>query len=122
MNDTTHKPGIHAEHLMHRRLKLKEVSEAHLTALTEQISALPEVDACRILTRGDEAMLEVAYDASIKNHPLEDIDRVLAAEGAAVADDRWTRLKRGYYDFTDQNVFENARHEPWSCHKVPPRK
>jgi hypothetical protein len=29
---------------------------------------------------------------------------------------RWNRIKEDYYRFIDQNVKENAKQKPWSCH------
>jgi hypothetical protein len=34
----------------------------------------------------------------------------------------WTRFRESWYRFTDENVRDNARREPWSCHRPPPGK
>ena len=45
---------------------------------------------------------------------------VLKKHAVEVSHDWWTRFKTGYYRFVDDNVKDNAGHEPWSCHQSPP--
>jgi hypothetical protein len=40
--------------------------------------------------------------------------------GGDISHDWWTNFKEGYYQFVDENIRENAKHKPWSCHSSPP--
>jgi hypothetical protein len=62
--------------------------------------------------------LHIGYDATHCN--LDGIETIIRAHGADISDDFWTKIKEGYYQFVDENIRENAKHKPWSCHRVPP--
>jgi hypothetical protein len=122
MKDKTHKPGIHENYLMTRHLKIEGLDKALIDPLVDQLTSLPEVDDVAITVSRSSTVLNIAYDASICDHPLDDIKQALTMIGASIADDWWTHFKREYYTFTDQNAYDNSRHEPWCCNKVPPGK
>ena len=63
--------------------------------------------------------LKVSYDAS--HTGLDEVEAILNAHHLVLAPGWWPRVRRGWYQFVDQNVRDNAQHEPWCCHKVPPR-
>jgi len=62
--------------------------------------------------------LDFSYDAS--RLCLQCVEDILIKFGIPIKQDWWTRFKEEYYLFVDQNVKDNAQHEPWSCHRVPP--
>ena len=122
MATITHKHGIHEKYLLMRHIKLEGVEPAGTQSIIDQLSELREIDNASFAFTGKNYVLSVSYDASIKPQPLEDARQILDRHGITIARDWWTRNKVGYYEFVDQNVFDNARHEPWCCHKVPPGK
>ncbi|MDX1803817.1 MAG: cation transporter [Alcanivorax sp.] len=63
--------------------------------------------------------LVVHYDASQVD--LDQVEALLKTHQLQLRQGWWPRLRNGWYRFVDQNVRDNARHEPWCCHKLPPR-
>lgn len=122
MTATTHKPGIHDNYLVTRRLKLTGLDPAGVDALIVQLNALPTVDEASIGMKGMRPVLKIVYDASVRTEPLTEIEQTLARCGVQLANDWWTRLKYRNYRVTDQNIYANARYEPSCCSKAPPGK
>ncbi|MEH6823510.1 MAG: hypothetical protein V7629_06325 [Motiliproteus sp.] len=122
MKDTDHKPGIHENYLVSRHMNIQGFDESVMEPLVAQLNALAEVDTVSITRSGSKTMLNIAYDASVRPRLLDDIKQALAAMGARIADEWWTHFKQRYYEFTDQNVYDNARHQPHCCNKAPPGK
>tara|TARA_R110002094_G_scaffold131576_1_gene124631 strand:- start:219 stop:587 length:369 start_codon:yes stop_codon:yes gene_type:complete len=122
MKDTIHKPGIHENYLVSRHLELEGLDKGSIDALVEKLNELPEVDDASITMSGGSVVLNISYDASTRQKPLDDIQQVLTSMGAEIADGWWNRFKQRYYATTDQNVYDNARYEPSCCNKAPPGK
>lgn len=122
MKDTNHKPGIHENYLVSRHLNIEGLDPSLIDPLVVQLSELAEVDAVSITRSGNKTLLNIAYDASLRPKPLDDIRQALAAMGVSIAAGWWTHFKQRYYEFTDQNVYDNARHQPHCCSKAPPGK
>lgn len=122
MMATTHKPGIHENYLVTRRLKLTGLDPAGVDALVVQLNALPTVDEASIGMKGKRPVLKIVYDASVRIEPLTEIEQTLARRGVQLANDWWSRLKYRNYQVTDQNIYDNARYEPSCCSKAPPGK
>jgi len=118
MSNTDHKPGVHEVYLVRRKLKLDSLDAEQATAIAQEIEPLLGVDSVALdpVTR----RLDIAYDASVLQ--LEQIEVIVRRYGSDLDQSWWNRFKEGWYRFTDQNVLDNARHEPWCCSKVPPRK
>jgi hypothetical protein len=100
-----------------RNLKIETEKHDDIEAAINEIDKLYGMDSVSF----DSALcvLNMAYDATRVN--LENIEVVLNSFEIFIAHDWWTHLKDEYYRFVDQNVKDNANHEPWSCHKPPPR-
>ena len=47
------------------------------------------------------------------------IENIIKINGADISHDWWTNFKEGYYQFVDENIRDNAKHKPWSCHASP---
>ncbi|HEY5717278.1 MAG TPA: hypothetical protein VIS52_02225 [Motiliproteus sp.] len=122
MTATTHKPDIHDNYLVTKRLKLTGLDPAGVDALIVQLNALPTVDEASIGMKGTRPVLKIVYDASVRTEPLTEIEQTLARCGVQLANDWWTRLKYRNYRVTDQNIYANARYEPSCCSKAPPGK
>ena len=114
--DQAHKPGINENFLMVRHLRLEGLTEENRHTITEEISQLIGMDAVSITD--SENLLNMAYDASTRQ--LDEIEEIVRKHGCDISHDWWTHFKEGWYRFTDQNAKDNARHDPWSCHKNPP--
>ena len=111
-----HKVGVNEDSLMVRHLKLEGPVHENHQLIAKEIEQLLGVDAVSI--EPSESLLKVAYDATKRE--LNEIEEIIRKYKCDIADDWWTHFKEGYYKFVDQNVKDNASHEPWSCHKRPP--
>ncbi|NIB39733.1 cation transporter [Pseudomaricurvus alkylphenolicus] len=111
-----HKVGVNEDSLMVRHLKLEGPVLEHHQLIAQEIEKLLGVDAVSV--DPSESLLKVAYDATKRE--LNEIEEIIRKHECDIADDWWTHFKEGYYKFVDQNVKDNASHEPWSCHKRPP--
>jgi hypothetical protein len=114
----THRAGVHEDCLVRRHLKLENLNPAGAEAICRDIDELIGVDQMSLDEKA--SMLSVDYDAGRLNIDL--IEEIVRKHGADVAGGWWTRFRESWYRFTDENVRDNARREPWSCHRLPPGK
>ena len=96
MKDKIHKPGIHENYLVSRHMNIEGLDESLIEPLVAQLSELVEVDEVSITRGGSRTMLNIAYDASVRPQPLDDIKQALATMGASIADDWWTGQSPGW--------------------------
>jgi len=116
MSDFDHKIGVSEANLVLRHLKLTNIDEAKIGAIIRDIDATFGVDA--VSFEHKKQTLHVGYDATHCN--LDGIENIVKINGADISHDWWTNFKEGYYQFVDENIRENAKHKPWSCHTLPP--
>ena len=116
MKQAQHKPGIHEAYLVKRRLRLAKASLVPEAELLAALDTTPGVAHAALDPK--KRSLSVAYDASTQN--LDGVLEVLQKQGVATATGWWSRLRTGWYRNTDANIRDNARQEPWSCHKNVP--
>lgn len=116
MNQNEHKPGVTEVNLVVRHLKLEPIDTAKANAAIDEIDQLYGLDDVSFDEKS--LVLNLAYDAS--HLCIDGIEEVLKKHDIDVSHDWWTHFKEGYYRFVDQNVKDNAAHQPWSCHKSPP--
>ncbi len=116
MSNFDHKVGVNEDNLVIRTLKLTGMNESNTHTIITEINETFGVDA--VSYDENEAMLHLAYDATNVN--LDGIEDILHKHSADVSDNWWNHIKEDYYKFVDQNVKDNANHQPWSCHKTPP--
>ncbi|GAB3390642.1 heavy-metal-associated domain-containing protein [Azotobacter armeniacus] len=118
MSDMDHRPGVHEAYLVKRHLKLEALNAVRAAAIAQEIDQLLGVDSVAL----DKATgrLDVAYDAS--HMRIEQVEEIVRKHGSDLDHGWWTHFKEGWYRFTDQNLRDNAHHEPWSHHKVLPRR
>ncbi len=114
-NKKQHKVGLREGSLMVRHLRLVGEVENNQQSIVQEIEQLFGVDSVSIDT--SESLLNVAYDATKRQ--LDEVEEIVRKYECDIASDWWTHFKEGYYKFVDQNVKDNASHEPWSCHKPP---
>ncbi len=118
MRKTEHRLGVSEVNLVVRHLKLLEVEEESVTKAMGEINEIYGMDD--ISFDRESHVLNFAYDAS--RTCIDCIEDILENYSIRVSHDWWTRFKEGYYRYIDQNVKDNATHEPFSCHKIPPHK
>jgi len=116
MSDFDHRVGVKEANLVTRNLRLSNVNDENRSALMEEIDQLFGIDEASFNTK--EKAIYLAYDAT--NINLDGIEDIIKKHGADIHDDWWTHTKEDYYKFVDQNVKDNAKRTPWSCHKRPP--
>lgn len=107
-----HRPGVSQATLVTRKLKVKPDAAERISAAVTEIDTLAGLDS--VSYDPDHQKLRLAYDA--KRLCIDDIEEVLSRHGVDIGDGRWNRIKEDYYRFIDQNVKDNARQKPWSCH------
>ncbi|MBZ5877811.1 MULTISPECIES: hypothetical protein [Chromohalobacter] len=112
MSHHDHRPGVSQASLVTRSLKLTPGASGHIAAAVTEIDALRGLD--RVSYDPEHRKLHLAYDA--KRLCIDDIEVVLARHGVDIGAGRWNRIKEDYYRFIDQNVKDNAKQKPWSCH------
>lgn len=110
--NTKHKPSVNENYLVKRSLKLEGDSDIPWNQIESEIDQLMGIDDVH-LDRADHSII-IAYDASYKS--LEDIEKVLDQHFLKTASDWWTGIKKSWYEYTDDNIKENVKHKPWSCH------
>ncbi|MBL4575796.1 MAG: hypothetical protein JKY51_06825 [Opitutaceae bacterium] len=116
MTKKEHRLGVHEVNLVIRHLKLDEPATEAVEAAISEIDQLFGMDG---VSFDDKSyVINLAYDAS--HIGIGQIEGILAKYSLDISHDWWTELKEGYYRFVDQNIKDNAKHEPWSCHKTPP--
>lgn len=118
MNDKQHRAGVTEANLVVRHLKLEEKESLSIENLVSEIDEIMGLDS--VSYDADTNTLHVAYDAS--KVCLDCIEEVLDKHKVSISHDWWTHFKEGYYRFVDDNVKDNAKREPWSCHKPPSRR
>ncbi|HAB79602.1 MAG TPA: hypothetical protein DCE62_04895 [Glaciecola sp.] len=116
MSDLDHRVGVSEANLVLRHLKLTNVDDAKINAIIRDIDATFGVDA--VSFEDKKQTLHIGYDAT--HCDLDGIKNIVKMNGGDISHDWWTNFKEGYYQFVDENIRDNAKHKPWSCHSLPP--
>ncbi|MEL7968163.1 cation transporter [Vreelandella neptunia] len=116
MSNKEHRLGVSEINLVNRHLKLdaSDLEAAH--AAVADIDKLFGLD--NVSFDDKKRKLHLAYDAT--RLCLDCVEEILEKHAIELSHDWWTRFKEEHYRFIDQNVKDNAKHEPWSCHQTPP--
>ena len=121
MSNTEHRLGVSEATLVVRHLKLEPASDNTMVKVLSEIDEIYGLDSVSFDERSH--VLNIAYDAS--RICIDCIEKVLTNNKLVVSHDWWTHFKEGYYRFVDQNIKDNAKAEPWSCHgnvSQPPKQ
>jgi len=113
-----HRLGVSEINLVTRNLKIKISPSSNIKDAWHEINEIYGLD--EISFDESSGVLKLAYDASRVN--LDEIEAVLLKYSVDISHDWWTTFKEDYYKFVDQNIKDNAKHDPWSCHQKSPRK
>ena len=116
MSDLEHRVGVKEANLVTRHLKLEGVKDENQAAMLEEVDQMFGIDSCRY--DAATSTIHLAYDAT--HCSLDAIEALIRKYGAELADTWWNQFKESYYQFVDDNVRDNATHQPWSCHQCPP--
>ena len=113
---TQHRAGVNEGFLTKHKLKLTDLDKINAKAIQTELDALVAIDSVCIDL--DKSTIKIAYDAS--HHDIDEIIGIIAKHGAGVSADRWNKWKLGWDRQVDQNIKDNAKHEPYCCKKLPP--
>ena len=117
MSDLDHRVGVSEVNLVSRKLQLTKLTEFNRAKVVSEIDETFGVDSVAIDIRNGS--LSIAYD--VTHIRLDAIEQIIIKHDADISDAWWNRLKVSYYKFIEQNMVDNAKHKPWSCHQAPPR-
>lgn len=112
MSDRNHRLGVSEASLVTRKLKVEPETAACISAAVTEIDSMYGVD--NVFYDPKHKKIALAYDA--RRLSIEDIEEVMVRHGVDISSGRWNRVKEDYYRFVDQNVKDNAKQKPWSCH------
>jgi Mg-chelatase subunit ChlI len=107
-----HRLGVSKVNLVTRHLKLDANDVEAVHAAVADIDKLYGLDS--VSFDEQRRKLHLAYDA--RRLCLDCIEEILEKHAIKISHDWWTRFKEEHYRFVDQNVKDNAKKEPWSCH------
>ena len=113
-----HRLGVEEVNLVKRNLRVVEPDEQSMLHAVEDIDKIYGLD--EVSFDDNHQVLHVAYDAS--RICLDCVEEVLDQYKIEIDSGWWMHFKEEYYRFVDENIKDNAKHEPFSCHKVPPHK
>jgi hypothetical protein len=116
--NTGHRLGVEENSLVKRRLRVIAPNEIEMALAIAEIDGIYGLD--EVSFDDVSSQLYVAYDAS--RICLDCIEDVLDKYEVKIYQGWWNHFKEEYYQFVDQNIKDNAKHVPHSCHKVPPHK
>ena len=110
-----HRVGVNEGFLTKHTLKLTGLNADNAETISAGIDALVGVDGVWIDV--DKSTLQVAYDAS--HLDIEALLGLVRQHGADVSQDWWNQFKLSWDRQIDQNIKNNAKHEPHCCNKMP---
>jgi hypothetical protein len=113
MKKKEHRPGVSEVNLVKRHLKLEKAPLAKIQSAVEEIDKLFGMDS--IFFDEKSRVLNMAYDATLLC--IDGLEEVLKKHDVELDHGWWTHFKEGQYRTVDQNVKDNAKRDPWSCHK-----
>jgi len=110
-----HRPGVREGFLTKHKLKLIDLTAENAEKIRSEIDAMISVDGVWIDL--EKSIIKIAYDAS--RHGIDEMLEVIQKHGADVSPDWWNQWKLSWDRDTDQNIKDNANHEPHCCSKMP---
>ena len=113
---TQHRTGVNEVFLTKHKLKLTDLNQVNANEIQAELDAMVGIDGVWIDL--GKSIIKIAYDAS--HHDIDEMIGVIHKHGAGGSDDWWTQWKLGWDRQTDQNIKDNAKHEPHRCNKLPP--
>jgi hypothetical protein len=121
MTNKEHRLGVSEVTLVVRHLKLEPTTKEVLEQALTEIDQVYGIDAISFDEKSH--VLNLAYDAT--RTCIDGLEQTLKKYEIEISHDWWTHFKEGYHRFVDQNIQDNAKTEPWSCHggsSQPPKQ
>lgn len=112
-----HKATNQAQFLLRRKLTVEGLSENQWEDIIQELNHHPCVDFAEGKPRGK---LIVTFDGT--HWSTDELVGLIAAHGGRLKGGWWQSRRLAWYQFTDDNVRANAKHEPFCCSKIPPMK
>ncbi|GGY71160.1 hypothetical protein [Marinobacter zhanjiangensis] len=103
--------------LLRRKLIVEGLDESQWDDFIHELNHHPCVDFAE---RKPNDQLQVTYDGT--HWSMDELLAMIEVHGGRLEAGWWTRRKLAWYQFTDDNVRANAKHEPFCCSKIPPMK
>lgn len=101
-----------------RKIKLQSMRHAADGMAVERVlGELPGV--VNVAAEIDKDRVVVRYNASQQNY--RNIVETMEKTGFPPLDSWWNRLKRNWYQFSDENARDNAKAPPPACCSKPPK-
>jgi hypothetical protein len=110
---STHRPGVHEGYLVSHTLKVTDLTEDKSGAVLNDIDSQIGVDTTSV--DPDHSEITVSYDASVID--MDTICQHLQQQGVGIDPGWWNQFKLNWDRQIDQNVKDNAAHEPSCCNK-----
>lgn len=112
---TEHRLGINPGFLTKHTLNLQGLTPDNRQQLVTELDELLWVDGVSL--NEQKHSLTIRYDAS--HHSIDELIALVRQHGVILKDNWWQRIKLGWQRQTDENIQDNARHEPHCCNKMP---
>ncbi len=116
-----HKPGIHEGFVLTRHIDLVDTDDVVTAAIVEVLANEDSVATISLKPgrkNTGRKRLNIHYDASLTN--IDHIAELICSGGGHIASNWLMRKRLSSYRFTDQNAYDNAKHQPTCCNKMPP--
>ena len=110
-----HREGINPGFLTKHRLVLRDLNNTNASQIITDLDQLPCMDGIWLNVK--KQALKLAYDAS--HHNIDDMIGIIEQHGATVKKTWWSRVKLSWQRQIDQNIKDNAKHQPHCCSKSP---
>ncbi|WP_420389514.1 hypothetical protein [Marinobacter sp.] len=111
------KPTNQAQFLLRRKLTVEGLGESEWDDFIYELNHHPCVD---LAERKSNNLLRVTFDGT--HWSTDELLESIKAHGGRLKAGWWARRKLAWYQFTDDNVRANAKHDPFCCSKIPPMK
>lgn len=102
---------------MRRSFVLPSLTPDNADKLEHAVGELPGV--CKYAVDADKQRVVILYDASKTDY--ETVSGALVSSGFVPQDNWWSRLKGGWFQFTDTNARDNAKAPPPACCNKSPK-
>ncbi|WP_417567570.1 hypothetical protein [Marinobacter sp.] len=103
--------------LLRRKLTVEGLGENQWDDFIQELNHHPCVDFAE---RKPGNRLHITYDGT--HWYIDELVALIKAHGGRLKAGWWAGRKLAWYQFTDDNVRANAKHEPFCCSKIPPMK
>lgn len=110
-----HRTGISPGFLTKHRLVLQGLNDINANAIVAELDQLPCMDS--VIINRKKQSIKLHYDAS--RHHIDEMIAIVIKHGATVKEGWWNHIRLGWQRQIDQNIKENAQHEPHCCNKNP---